>query len=138
MDRSVSQQNRNYMNNPEQDQTVGYLNDNGTYYYLFIYQLYVTIPPDGGFAWVIVFCSFLTNFVVDGILYSFGKLLPFFISDVHLSEPQIAIVHSLQNATYYFVGPLCSAFVNRFGFRTVAIAGVLITGICLLIKNFHY
>ena len=32
-------------------------------------------PPDGGWGWVIVAASFLCNFVLDGIAYSFGIML---------------------------------------------------------------
>ena len=32
--------------------------------------------PDGGYGWVIVICSLITHFIVDGICYAFGTLLP--------------------------------------------------------------
>lgn len=31
--------------------------------------------PDGGWGWVIVFCSFMNHFIIDGIGYAFGTML---------------------------------------------------------------
>lgn len=38
----------------------------------------IVIPPDGGFGWIVMLASFCCNFIVDGIVFSFGNI-EFFI-----------------------------------------------------------
>ncbi|RZB40362.1 MFS 1 domain containing protein [Asbolus verrucosus] len=33
------------------------------------------IPPDGGWGWMVILGSFLCNFIVDGIIYTYGQFL---------------------------------------------------------------
>ena len=37
----------------------------------------VTIKPDGGYGWVILFVGFAVSFILDGCMYSFGKWIIF-------------------------------------------------------------
>ena len=39
----------------------------------------VPVPPDGGWGWVIVLSSFICNFIVDGICYTFGVFLDSYV-----------------------------------------------------------
>ena len=35
-------------------------------------ELCMPDPPDGGWGWVVVFCSFMIHVIADGITYTFG------------------------------------------------------------------
>ncbi len=65
---------------------------------------YVTIPPDGGFGWVITGASLLCLLISDGILFSFGLI----ISELRyvFDEPavKIAWIFSIENATSLISG----------------------------------
>lgn len=64
------------------------------------------VPPDGGWGWVIVFASFMSNMVVDGISYSFGIFLPEFLSSLGGDMTSGALVGSLLAGCYLLVGQL--------------------------------
>lgn len=65
---------------------------------------YVTIPPDGGFGWIITAASLLCLLISDGILLSFGLIL----SELRyvFDEPavKIAWIFSIENATSLISG----------------------------------
>ncbi|UYV83097.1 hypothetical protein LAZ67_22002212 [Cordylochernes scorpioides] len=61
-------------------------------------------PPDGGWGWVIVTASFLSNVVVDGIAYTFGLFLPEFVRYYGASTGTVAWVGSLLTGCYLSVG----------------------------------
>lgn len=56
---------------------------------------YVTVPPDGGWGWVIVFASFFCNFFVDGIVYSAGVFVGRIDESLHISKASVALMGSL-------------------------------------------
>jgi hypothetical protein len=39
------------------------------------------LQPDGGWGWIVVFSGFLCVFMIDGVGYSFGILLPYLMED---------------------------------------------------------
>ncbi|UYV83096.1 hypothetical protein LAZ67_22002204 [Cordylochernes scorpioides] len=92
-------------------------------------------PPDGGWGWVIVTASFLSNVVVDGIAYTFGLFLPEFVRYYGASTGTVAWVGSLLTGCYLSVGPLVSALTNRFGCRPVSIAGSVIACVSFLLST---
>ncbi|KAG1680874.1 Monocarboxylate transporter 12 [Nymphon striatum] len=87
----------------------------------------IPTPPDGGWGWVIVAASFISNVIVDGISYSFGVFLPEFVSYFGSSKAKAAWIGSLLSGCYLSVGPLVSAATNRYGCRPVAIAGSILS-----------
>ncbi|KAK6168443.1 hypothetical protein SNE40_020974 [Patella caerulea] len=96
---------------------------------------YIPTPPDGGWGWVIVFASFISNFIVDGICYTFGIFLLEFTQAFNAPRSKISLVGSLQAGMYLCAGPIVSALTNRFGCRPVTIVGSIIATIAFLLAT---
>lgn len=60
--------------------------------------------PDGGYGWVIVFASFLCNFIVDGIGNSFGVFLPYYVAAFGVSTGSVSWAGSLLCGGYLCMG----------------------------------
>lgn len=90
-------------------------------------EVEMVVPPDGGWGWVIVAASFMCNFFVDGIIFSFGVFLNDIADAFSVSKASVAFVNSLQSGFYLMAGPFVSALANRYGFRLVAILGSVIS-----------
>ncbi|KAF7997492.1 hypothetical protein HCN44_006063 [Aphidius gifuensis] len=90
-------------------------------------EVEMVVPPDGGWGWVIVAASFMCNLIVDGIIFSFGTFLKHIVSEFDVSDPEVAMVGSLQTGFYLMAGPFVSALANRYGFRLVAMVGSVIS-----------
>jgi len=62
------------------------------------------VPPDGGWGWVVLISSFLSNVIVDGVCYTysifFNELLVYFGA----SKSKTALVGALLPACYLLVG----------------------------------
>ncbi|XP_070499180.1 monocarboxylate transporter 5 [Chironomus tepperi] len=98
----------------------------------------IIIPPDGGFAWIVMIASFCCNLIVDGIVFSFGMFIENIQEDLKVSTAQVALVGSLLSGFYLIVGPFVSALTNRYGFRLVTIFGSLIASLAFaLCFNVH-
>lgn len=63
----------------------------------------IPTPPDGGWGWMVTFASLVCNFIVDGIGYAFGVLLPIFAEHFEESKGKVSLVGSLLFGVY-----LCS------------------------------
>lgn len=87
----------------------------------------ITVPPDGGWGWVVVIASFIIGFTIDSVLFTFGTLLGNISKDLKMAESLIALVNSTTVASYYCMGPVVSALINRFGFRLCAMTGAVIS-----------
>ncbi|XP_071454654.1 monocarboxylate transporter 5 [Hetaerina americana] len=87
---------------------------------------WVVKPPDGGWGWVIVTASFACNFIVDGIIFTFGMFLGHISEAFGESNSKVALVGSLLSGFYLMAGPFVSALANRFGFRLVTILGAAV------------
>lgn len=60
--------------------------------------------PDGGYGWIVVFASFMCNFTVDGICYTFGLFLPYFMAEFHSGKAITALAGSLLSGCYMTAG----------------------------------
>ncbi|KAJ1532206.1 hypothetical protein ONE63_000826 [Megalurothrips usitatus] len=100
---------------------------------------YMVVPPDGGWGWVVVAAGFMCNLVVDGIIFSFGLVLPKLVAEfgVGTREPRVEVtpapVTSAPRTPLLSAGPFVSALANRYGFRPVTIMGAVLgaTGFAL-------
>lgn len=64
----------------------------------------VTVPPDGGWGWVVVAASFVANFIVDGILYCYGDFLPYIKKEFDVSNSKASVPGSLLAGFYLMTG----------------------------------
>lgn len=69
-------------------------------------------PPDGGWGWFVVLGSFCCNIIVDGIIFSFGLLLPDLSKDLGVSKGQLAWVGSLLAGFYLIAGKHFKGFIH--------------------------
>ncbi|CAC5388566.1 Monocarboxylate transporter 13,Monocarboxylate transporter 14,Monocarboxylate transporter 3 [Mytilus coruscus] len=96
----------------------------------------IPTPPDGGWGWMVTFASLVCNFIVDGIGYAFGVLLPIFAEHFEESKGKVSLVGSLLFGVYLCSGPIASGLVNKFGCRPVTIAGSIIASVGFLLGSF--
>ena len=82
--------------------------------------------PDGGLkAWSVVAASFMIlNF--DGIVFSFGILLPTIAQQFNAGREEAALTHAIMNFTGYGFAPVAAVLITRFGHMAVTQAGVMI------------
>lgn len=64
----------------------------------------VVPPPDGGWGWVVVASSFVCNFFVDGIIFSFGVYLEQMKITLNADTAEVALVGSLLAGCYLLAG----------------------------------
>ena len=62
------------------------------------------IPPDGGWGWVVTFCSFMVGFLVDGICFTFGFFFKEFQDYFGANKSTTSSVSSVLNGTYLSIG----------------------------------
>ncbi|XP_030554682.1 uncharacterized protein LOC115758262 isoform X3 [Drosophila novamexicana] len=98
--------------------------------------IYMAIPPDGGYGWVVLILSFIAQLIVDGIVFTIGILLPHMANEFNVSNGQVVLVGSVQIGCYFFGGAFSSALINIYGFRPVALGGVIISALAMLAASF--
>ncbi|XP_060517020.1 monocarboxylate transporter 4-like [Cylas formicarius] len=96
----------------------------------------VTIPPDGGWGWVVALSAFLVNFILDGTIYCFGIFLDDISKELKVKPTDVAVANSVLSGFYYLGGPFACAAINRFGFRTVGFVGGILATISFLWASF--
>ncbi|XP_030244994.1 monocarboxylate transporter 12 [Drosophila navojoa] len=93
-------------------------------------------PPDGGWGWVVVFGSFMIHIVTDGMTYSFGIFHNEFLTYFNEGNGYTAWIASIMVGVTFSSGPISSSFVNRYGCRTVTIAGAILAAGCIIVSMF--
>lgn len=96
----------------------------------------VVVPPDSGWAWVVMVASFLCCTVLDGIVFCSTFIQNDLIKEFEVTKGYAALVSSLLSGCYLMAGPFVSALANRFGFRPVAMVGALFAAVCFGISYF--
>uniref|UniRef100_A0A914NZ13 Major facilitator superfamily (MFS) profile domain-containing protein n=1 Tax=Meloidogyne incognita TaxID=6306 RepID=A0A914NZ13_MELIC len=118
--------NKQTLNNNENDEKMNKLEDR-------LEQAGIVKPPDGAFGWAVVFASFCTNGIVDGIIFTVSaSLVPRW--ERFFNNNTVTNVTSLLAGFYLLSGPLASALANSFGCNTVAVAGAFIAAIGFLVS----
>ena len=110
------------------------------------------IAPDGGWGWVIVSASFFMHLIggyhdryinitksdyavlVYGICYTFGMFLGEFMETFGTSRSATSMIGSIQIGVTKLMGPIAADLVNRFGCRSIAIAGSIISATSIIIS----
>lgn len=87
----------------------------------------ITVPPDGGWGWVVVIASFFISAISDGVIVTFGCIYSKILQDLDLSPSLVSLVNSVTVACSFCFGPVVSALINRFGFRICVMIGSAIT-----------
>ena len=67
-------------------------------------QLRLPLTPDGGWGWMVVVASFVSNLIVDGVAYTFGIIMPDLIDHFDASKGKTAVVGSMIPGLYNIVG----------------------------------
>ncbi|KAH8415971.1 hypothetical protein KR222_005428 [Zaprionus bogoriensis] len=96
----------------------------------------VVVPPDSGWAWVVMVASFLCCTVIDGIVFCSSAILADVKKDLGSTDTTVAFVSSLLSGCYLMAGPFVSALANRFGFRPVTMVGGVFAATCFGIASY--
>jgi len=67
------------------------------------------VPPDGGWGWVVMISSFLSNVIVDGVCYTYSVFFNELLDYFGASRGKTALVGALVPAFYLLVGTSCSS-----------------------------
>ncbi|KAK2154328.1 hypothetical protein LSH36_271g07064 [Paralvinella palmiformis] len=89
----------------------------------------MTGPVDGGWAWVVLFSSFMCLMMTCGALYSVGVFNVAFLETFGANSAMTSWVGSVLIGLMALLGPVSSAITNRFGWRFCVIVGGAIAGI---------
>ncbi|XP_054168273.1 uncharacterized protein LOC128965587 [Oppia nitens] len=96
----------------------------------------VDIPPDGGWGWVVVFASFMINFISDGVSFSFGIIFLELVDHFGESKSKTSWVGSLFLSIPLITGPIASALIDHFGCRRMAIIGSIMSSTGFIAGHF--
>ncbi|XP_014290501.1 monocarboxylate transporter 9 [Halyomorpha halys] len=94
----------------------------------------VTVPPDGGWGWVIIMVSFVGFIIMDMPCMGFQVIEPFLLEALQVSNPSATLIFSTYVLLMQILGPISGGICNRFGFRITFIIGTLLmaTGLFLV------
>lgn len=92
--------------------------------------------PDGGWGWLVVLAAFVINAVSEGIIFTFGLLYIEFLHEFGASKSATSWIGSLFMAIPLLSGPIASAFVDRYGCKSMTVLGALICVVGFVISSY--
>ncbi|XP_050745796.1 monocarboxylate transporter 13 isoform X4 [Drosophila biarmipes] len=84
---------------------------------------YDLVPPDGGWGWLVLLGSCLTNILIPGTIKSFGVLFSEFTDAFNSSPTKAAWIPALCYFLYSSLGPVSSILSVKYSYRTVTLLG---------------
>lgn len=85
---------------------------------------YELVPPDGGYAWLVLCGAMLVNILIPGgAIKSFGILFVEFLENMHASPSAASWIPALCYFLYSSLGPLSSILSVKYSYRTVTLLG---------------
>ncbi|KAG9510201.1 Monocarboxylate transporter 14, partial [Fragariocoptes setiger] len=90
---------------------------------------------DGGYAWVIVFASFMNCFIAEGLSDSLGNFYVAFLSDFGQSKEKTSWVTSIALGMSFIPGPFVGVLIEWLGARIVTVTGSVAIFIGLMIGS---
>ncbi|KAJ9107351.1 hypothetical protein QFC21_000801 [Naganishia friedmannii] len=92
--------------------------------------------PEGGFGWVVVFCTFMLCFLYLGVFYAWGVIQDALYKQGLAKSRTLSVIGGV---TAFWIGPGCllaSWLLKRLSHRTVALMGVLGMSLSLFLSGF--
>lgn len=87
-------------------------------------EKYEMVPPDGGYAWLVLFGAMLVNILIPGgAIKSFGILFVEFLENMDATPTAASWIPALCYFLYSSLGPLSSILSVRYSYRTVTMVG---------------
>ncbi|XP_071452528.1 monocarboxylate transporter 9-like [Hetaerina americana] len=83
------------------------------------------IPPDGGYGWVIVFATGLTNFCIIPLIQNFGLLYKDSLKKWNITTAEYSVMMNLQFAICNGVGLIAGPLLKNYGYQRVAVSGAV-------------
>ncbi|XP_070854418.1 monocarboxylate transporter 9-like isoform X2 [Drosophila suzukii] len=84
---------------------------------------YDLVPPDGGWGWLVLLGSCMTNILIPGTIKSFGVLFSEFTDAFNSSPTKAAWIPALCYFLYSSLGPVSSILSVKYSYRTVTLLG---------------
>ena len=82
---------------------------------------------DGGFSWIICFCSFVTVGIAFGIDSSFGVIVGSLIHQFNATEASVAWIGSIHTSIQFFSASASSLLVGQIGMGLIVLIGAALT-----------
>lgn len=98
-------------------------------------------PPDGGYGWVCVACTFFINAHTWGINSSYGVFLAYYLSNHYYpgaSALEYAFIGGLSISQALLVAPVATYITRVYGTRTTLLLGVTLETIALIGASFTH
>lgn len=98
-------------------------------------------PPDGGYGWVCVACTFFINAHTWGINSSYGVFLAYYLDNNYYpgaSALEFAFVGGLSISQALLISPLATYITRVYGTRTTLLLGVCLETIALIGASFTH
>ncbi|XP_070490484.1 monocarboxylate transporter 12-B [Chironomus tepperi] len=98
---------------------------------------YELVPPDGGYAWLVLFGAMLVNILIPGgAIKSFGILFVEFLENLNASPSSASWIPAICYFLYSSLGPLSSILSVKYSYRTVTFIGSAFCSFGLIMTYF--
>ena len=73
--------------------------------------------PDGGYGWVVCAVAFVISMICDGVVYSYGVIMPEIMKTFDCGASTAAMIGAIQTGIFQFPAMIILALASQFGCR---------------------